>query len=101
MAHKHKHSGSICIDVTDYIGEISDDDLLEELKSRKLSIDGADESTDLEIVSEAYAELLRGRAVEALAILDRLLNPKWQATKSCEDQYRAALSSSTKQTQSR
>jgi hypothetical protein len=72
-------AGTISIDVSEVIDEIEDDVLLEEIRARKLLVGSpGDESTDVDIVREAYAELLRGRPSEALSILDRLLNPKWK-----------------------
>ncbi len=79
----------IDIDIMDYIDELSDDDLLLEVHSRKLSLSD-NESTDIEIVRDAYDALLRGHVAEARSILDRLLNPKWPSVKSCERDFKQA-----------
>jgi hypothetical protein len=80
-----RRTGCITIEVTDFIDEVDDDTLLEEVKSRKLSTaNEAYESCDLEIVREAYIELARGRTAEAKYILERLAYPKWQSKKQAE-----------------
>ena len=88
-----RRSGYIQIDVSDCIDEIDDDDLLAEVELRKLSTTGPGESVDLEIVGEAYEELLRGRFSEAKAILDRILFPKWRSKASCENEYKQLFKS--------
>lgn len=78
------------IDVSELIDEIDDDDLLEEVKARELLAGLSSDDDPLEMVREAYRELLCGRVHEARAILDRLLNPKWDAVDACQKQYNAA-----------
>jgi hypothetical protein len=77
-------SSYVSVYVGDIIDELDDDDLLEEVAARKLSLPGKNEPTDLDMVREAYDELQRGRPLEARSILDRLLNPKWRTPKACE-----------------
>lgn len=80
-----RRAGYITIDVSEYLDEIDDDQLLEEVKSRKLSTGNEPyESCDLEIVREAYLALTRGYIAEAKCILDRLVYPKWQSQKQAE-----------------
>ena len=78
------------IDVSELIDEIDDNDLLEEVKDRKLFGGLTSDGDPLEMVREAYRELLCGRVHEARAILDRLLNPKWDTVDACQRQYEAA-----------
>lgn len=78
-------SGTIEIDVADVLDEISDDDLLDEVHTRKLSTSG--EPTDREIMEEAHAALMRGKAAEARTILERILFPKWSSSRECEANY--------------
>lgn len=79
----------VSIDVCEVIDAIDDDDLLEEVKSRKLIVGAASDFVPEDDIREAYAELLRGRPSEALAILDRLINPKWRSTKAAEAALKA------------
>ncbi len=90
-----RRSGSITIEVSEYIDQIDDDDLLEEVKSRKLlTANEPYESCDLEIVREAYLALTRGYIAEAKCILDRLVYPKWQSQKQAEQEL-ARLNAAT------
>jgi hypothetical protein len=83
---KHR-SGYVRIDVTEFLDEVEDDILLEELAARKLITAPSGESYDQDLVKEAFNELRVGRVAEALSILDRLLNPKWTTQKSCLAAY--------------
>ena len=56
-----RRSGCIQIDVAEYIGEISDEDLLDEISDRKLIVGSEHEALPLDLVQEAHLELLRGR----------------------------------------
>lgn len=84
-----RYSGSIRIDVHDVIGEIGDEDLLEEVRDRKLipAPNGVTEAYPIELVEEAHAALLVGRVAEAVAILDRLIHPKWRDSAHAQKQY--------------
>jgi hypothetical protein len=42
---------------------------------------------------DAHEELLRGRPAEALAILERLIRPKWKNTRACEIELNGFLAS--------
>lgn len=74
---------SIDFDVADYIDDLSDDELLEEVAARGLDL--GEQTGDL--IREAYNELRGGRPAEALAILDRLLYPKWHSRSESLDAY--------------
>jgi hypothetical protein len=80
-------SGIIRIDVSDVIEEIEDDDLVDELWRRRLTMGHSGHSIDLEIVLEAHDALVRGRPVEARRILECLLLPKWKNVAECEASY--------------
>lgn len=82
--------GYVQIDINDVMDEIEDDVLLEEVRSRGL-IGNDGESSDIEIVREAYEALGRGRRVEARSILERLLYPKWRSKSSCDNAYQFAF----------
>lgn len=83
-----RRSGSICIDVGDYIDVISDDDLLDEVRDRKLILaDGVTDACPLELIEEAREALLIGRPAEALCILERLVNPKWKHKRDAQADY--------------
>ena len=79
---------SICIDHV--LDQIDDEELLAEMKRRDLDLETVN---DLDDVAAAHRELLTGRPSEALAILDRILNPKWPTSERCLEQYRKALRS--------
>lgn len=81
-----RRTGYVQIEVSEILNEIDDDDLLDEVASRKLTLAGG-EAYDQDLVREAYNELRVGRAKEAAAILDRLLNPKWKSTADCAAEY--------------
>ena len=88
-----RRSGYVRIDISDVIDEIDDDDLLEEIKHRKLIVAGdAQDFMPMDDLVEAYAELLRGRASEAMAILDRIIHPKWGSMKLAQAELARALS---------
>lgn len=74
---------TVDVDLSEAIEQIDDNTLLEEVKDRKLSL-GRDDFDPIEDLQEVEAALLRGHAAEALAILDRLLRPKWKNVGSCE-----------------
>lgn len=80
----------IYIDVDDVIDQIDDDDLIAEVRSRKLHLTliGDVEHFDRDYVERAYEELLRGRSSDAIALLERALFP----TIVTEKDYRKALS---------
>jgi hypothetical protein len=80
-------SGSIRVQVWEVIDQIDDEDLLHEVKTRKLILPSntINEPTDMELVQEAYEELLRGRGAEARSILHALIYPKWKNVRACTD----------------
>lgn len=85
-------SGSITIDVSEYIAEVDDETIIEEFKERKLSLDACD-ADPMELVEEAHRELLRGRVSEARVILERLVYPKWRDQKAAQTAYEEARKS--------
>ena len=90
-----KSNGYVTVDVTvdiaDVIEDISDFDLLEECRSRKLSVGDVGEAVDMDIVKEAYSALLRGHPAEAKSILDRIVFPKWRNTEAAQLQLKGQL----------
>lgn len=88
-----RRSGYVRIDVNDVLNEIGDDDLLDELRHRKLTPAGPGETTDLDIVREAHAALARGQITDARIILERILFPKWKSQGACAAQYRSLFGS--------
>lgn len=82
-----RRSGYLQIDVSELLNEVDDDDLLDEVASRKLITTAAGETYDSDAVKDAFNELRCGRVAEAMSILDRLLNPKWTTPKACEAAY--------------
>ena len=75
------------VDVDDLLGEVSTEDLLEELRERG-------EDVPLNGLGLAYQCLLRGDANGALAILEPILHPRFPSTKIAEAAYRKAMSAS-------
>lgn len=84
-----RRTGYITIDISEVMSEIDDYDLLQECADRKLSVE-PNESTDMDIVREAYAALERGHVAEAKSILDRLIFPKWRSAKLAEQELARA-----------
>ena len=86
-----RRSGTVTIDVevSEFIDEIDDALLLQEIEDRKLdSLSTFDPVDDL---VEIRCELLRDRPAEALAIVERLLRPKWSNARMCEISFKAFL----------
>lgn len=79
------------VDLHEALEHMDDEMILEEIKDRKLNL-GRDDFEPMDDLRDAHEELLRGRPAEALAILDRLLNPKWHSTKGCELEFVRAKS---------
>lgn len=85
---------SVDVLIDDVLDEIDDDDLLAEIASRRLKGKPSkigDGTTDIEIVREAYAELLCGRAAEARSILERLVYPRFQNVTECETEIKRLM----------
>lgn len=86
-----RRSGYIQIDVSEFLHEATDEDILAEVKSRKLVI--ASEGTTVlsgDLCEDAYQRLLRGDAAEALLCLERALYPKWRSEELCRAAYQQA-----------
>lgn len=79
-----RRSGYVSASVDEILEEIDDEALLGEIENRGLDAGLKD---GFEEVREAFAELRRGRSAEALAILDRLLNPKWTSQANCLEAF--------------
>jgi hypothetical protein len=78
-----RRSGMIQIDVEELLDQVDDENLIVEVQSRKLIVGSpATDFVPEDDIREAYAELLRGRPREAMAILDRMINPKWTDAKA-------------------
>ena len=89
MARRRNGYMSVDVDLDEALEHIDDDTLVQELKERKLSL-GRDDFEPMDDLRDAHEELLRGRAAEALSILERLIRPKWQSTKACELELKRA-----------
>lgn len=90
MAKRRRGYMTVDVDLGEALDEMTDDMLLEEVKERKLNL-GRDDFDPMDDLRDMQEELLRGRPAEALAILERLIHPKWQSTNACEqDLARAA-----------
>jgi hypothetical protein len=75
------HSSTISVDVevsvAEVLGELSNEDLIQEMEDR--NIDGAIDGAD-----ELLRCLKRGDITEAVVFLERMLHPKWRSTKLAE-----------------
>ena len=70
---------AIEIDISDYLDELTDEELRDELRRRGEPSPGS----DWDLVGEAYRELLRGDTAEAAVLLERVLFPKWHSLTEC------------------
>lgn len=87
---RYRRSGEVRIDVSDVIDQIGDDDLIDEVRARKLHVTGdlgRVEFFDRDYAVRAYEDLLGGRPSDALVLLERALFP----TLVTEKVYRKAL----------
>jgi len=94
---KRYRSGVIQIDVYEVISEIDDEDLLEEVRDRKLLVGTSSEPIAEDEIKEALHCLIINRPAEAKAILERLIMPKWKTVKDCETEYKSFFSLQEKQ----
>jgi hypothetical protein len=90
MARRRRGYMTVDVDLGEAIDEMTDEMLLEEIKDRKLSL-GRDDFDPVDDLKDAHEELLRGRPAEALAILERLIRPKWKNTRACEMELKGFL----------
>jgi hypothetical protein len=71
--------GSVRVDVyvSDIMDELDDDDLLEEVRRRKIAIAATDALVDhfLDDLKEVHSLLMGGHAPAALAIINKILYP--------------------------
>lgn len=74
---------TVDVDLDEALEHIDDASLLAEVADRKLSL-GYRDFDPVEDLHDVRNEILRGRPAEALAILDRLILPKWQSLAACE-----------------
>jgi hypothetical protein len=84
---------TVDVDLGEALEALDDESLMQEMKDRKLSL-GRDDFEPLDDFRDAHEELLRGRPAVALAILERLLRPKWKSTKACEMELKRATAPS-------
>lgn len=96
MGKRRRGYMTVEVDLNEALENISDEILLQEVDDRKLAgvvaeFDPIDELQDMRM------ELLRGRTSEALAILDRLLSPKWTNAKACEIAMKVATAARLEQ----
>jgi hypothetical protein len=89
MGKRHCGYLSVEVDLEEALDACDDEMLLEEIKERKLSL-GRDDFEPMDDLRDAHEELLRGRPATALAILERLLFPKWRSTAACEMELKRA-----------
>lgn len=95
MAKRRRGYMTVDVDLNEALEELTDEMLLQEVSDRKLSL-GRDDFDPMDDLRDMHAALLRGRPAEALAILERLVRPKWHSTKACESELaRATAISST------
>lgn len=92
MGRRRRGYMTVDVDLDEALDNIDDDTLMAEVKERKLSL-GRDDFDVNDDLRDAHEELLRGRPAEALAILERLIRPKWRNTKACETELRGFLAS--------
>ncbi len=83
MGRRRSGYFTVNVDLGEALSACDDEMLLQEMKERKLNL-GRDDFDPMDDLRDAHEELLRGRPAEALAILERLIRPKWQSTKACE-----------------
>jgi len=96
MGKKHRGYMTVEVDLDEALDNVSDEMLLQEVDDRKLKRVGASDFDPVEDLCDARDELLRGRSAEALAILERLLRPKWSDAKACEIAFKASRPSPSK-----
>jgi hypothetical protein len=90
MGRRRSGYMSVEVDLDEALEHLDDNSLIEELKQRKLSL-GRDDFDPMDDLRDAQEELLRGRPAAALAILERLIRPKWQSTRACEAEMKRAV----------
>lgn len=83
--------GWIRIDACEVLEQVEDDELIEEVRSRKLHVSelGQMEHFDRDYAVRAYEELIGGRIENAIVMLERALFP----TIVTESEYRKAMRS--------
>lgn len=89
MARRRRGYMTVDVDLAEALDEMTDDMLLDEIKERKLSL-GRDDFDVKDDLQDMHEELLRNRPAEALAILERLMRPKWRSTSACEAELKRA-----------
>jgi hypothetical protein len=90
MTRRRRGYISVEVDLNEALEEIDDAMLLQEIKDRKLGL-GLDCDDPQEDLRDARLALLRGHPAEALAIFDRLINPKWDSVSSANTAYQMTL----------
>ncbi len=89
-----RHGGTITVytdvdvDVWEVLSELSDDDILEEVKSRKLEakISKSHEfliDQEKDLLDEVFDHLRRGNNAEAILTLERITRPKFSSVALC------------------
>ena len=89
MARRGRGYMTVEVDLHEALQEMTDEMILEEAQERKLT-SGAYSFDPMEELQELHQELLRNRPAEALAILERLIRPKWHSTQACEADLKRA-----------
>jgi phenylalanyl-tRNA synthetase beta subunit len=85
MAHRIIDT-TVSVDVAELLEDIDTDDLIEELEARGVHV-LADDTSILDLCREALAELSGGRPLEAQAILERALFPKFRNADEASRRY--------------
>ena len=83
---------TVDVDLGEALDEMTDEMLLEAVSERKLKL-GRNDFDPIDDLRDMHEELLRGRPAEALAILERLIHPKWHSTNACETELKGFLAS--------
>lgn len=90
MAKRHRGYMTVEVDLAEALERCSDEILLQEVEERKLKRAGTSDWDPIDDLRDARDELLRHRPSEALAILERMLRPKWSDARACEIALRSA-----------
>ena len=89
MGRKGRGYMTVEVDLHEALEEMTDDMILQEAEDRKLTA-GAYSFDPMEDLQEAHLELLRNRPAAALAIIERIIRPKWRSTQACEAELKRA-----------
>ena len=86
MTRRRRGYLTVDVDLSKAVDEMTDEMLIEELTLRKLPL-GRNHFDPMDDLRDMREELLRGRSAHALAILERLIYPKWPNVQACETDF--------------